>query len=169
MNDLITGTGPPRARRRAILKRIPIPIWIAFIAIVGGVVGLGSYTFLYAQGMSYLSDDPKACANCHIMREVYDSYSHGSHKAWAGCNDCHTPHSSLVAKYAVKAINGFNHSLAFTTQNFHEPIQITAMNRDVAQHQCLSCHEGVTALINHAESREPTDCIRCHDRVGHDP
>jgi cytochrome c nitrite reductase small subunit len=144
-------------------------VWIAFIVIAGGIVGLGSYTFLYAQGTSYLSDDPKACANCHIMREVYDSYSHGSHKAWAGCNDCHTPHSSFVAKYAVRAINGFNHSLAFTTQNFHEPIQITAMNRDVAQHQCLSCHESVTALINHTDSKEPTDCIRCHDRVGHDP
>jgi cytochrome c nitrite reductase small subunit len=171
MNEQIAGTGPPRhpTRSQRLLKRIPLPVWIALIAIIGGIAGLGSYTFLYAQGASYLSDDPKACANCHIMRDVYDSWNRGSHKAVAGCNDCHTPHTSIIAKYAVKGINGYNHSMAFTTGNFHEPIQITAMNRDVAQHNCLSCHQGITTMISHAESKEPTDCVRCHARVGHDP
>jgi cytochrome c nitrite reductase small subunit len=169
MNDVSVGTGPPRGRVRAWLMAVPMPAWFALIAILGGIAGLGSFTFLYAQGTSYLSDDPKACANCHIMREVYDGWNRGSHKAVAGCNDCHTPHSSIVAKYAVKAINGWNHSLAFTTSNFHEPLQITAMNRDVAQHNCLGCHAEVTSMISHAESKEPTDCLRCHARVGHDP
>ena len=168
MQDSIAGTGPPRPVARDILRRIPFPVWLVLIAMVGGIAGLGSYTFLYAQGASYLSDDPRACANCHIMREVFDSWNRGSHKAVAGCNDCHTPHSSFVAKYAVKGINGFNHSLAFTTGNFHEPLQITAMNRDVAQHNCLSCHQNMVSFISHEESSDPTDCLRCHSRVGHD-
>ena len=37
----------------------------------------------------------------------------------------HTPHNSIVAKYAVKGLNGFRHSYAFTTGNFVEPILIT--------------------------------------------
>jgi cytochrome c nitrite reductase small subunit len=36
----------------------------AVIAIaLGAVVGLGSYTFVYAKGGSYLGNDPNACAN----------------------------------------------------------------------------------------------------------
>jgi nitrate/TMAO reductase-like tetraheme cytochrome c subunit len=34
---------------------------------VGLVVGVGAYTFIYAKGGSYLTDNPAACANCHIM------------------------------------------------------------------------------------------------------
>ena len=168
MNNEITQIAPQRRWLNIRAGTVPLPVWLIIVAIIGGIAGLGSYTFLYAQGISYLSDDPKACANCHIMRDVYDAWNHGSHKAVAGCNDCHTPHSSIVAKYAVKALNGFNHSLAFTTGGFHQPIQITALNRDVTQHNCLSCHESMTSHISYSDSKEPTDCLRCHARVGHD-
>ncbi len=167
MHNAGAGSGSERGAVWLLARR-PFAVWFAVVAMLGGIVGMGSYTFLYAQGTSYLSDDPRACANCHIMREVYDSWNRSSHKAVAACNDCHTPHTSIIAKYAVKGINGFNHSLAFTMGNFHEPLQITAMNRDVALRNCLSCHAAMTALISHAESSQPTDCIRCHYRVGHD-
>ncbi|HET9764987.1 MAG TPA: cytochrome c nitrite reductase small subunit, partial [Casimicrobiaceae bacterium] len=40
-----------------------------FLAVLVGVLaGLGGYTFLYAEGFSYMSSDPRACVNCHIMR-----------------------------------------------------------------------------------------------------
>jgi cytochrome c nitrite reductase small subunit len=32
---------------------------------LGLAVGLGAYTFVYARGYAYLSNDPAACANCH--------------------------------------------------------------------------------------------------------
>jgi cytochrome c nitrite reductase small subunit len=57
----------------------------------GLVIGLGGYTFLYARGASYLTDNPAACANCHIMQEQYDGWIKASHRAAAVCNDCHTP------------------------------------------------------------------------------
>lgn len=163
-------TSPP-ARKRGLLSRIwaaaPFRIWLLLAAVIGGIAGLGVFTFVYAEGASYLSDDPASCVNCHVMRDVYDGWNHGSHKAIATCNDCHTPHSSIVVKYAVKGLNGFRHSAAFTLGNFPEPIRITSLNRDVAQHNCLYCHEAITDQMNHAASDEPTDCLHCHARVGH--
>jgi cytochrome c nitrite reductase small subunit len=146
---------------------VPFRAWLALAAIIGGIIGLSAFTFAYAEGASYLSDDPSACVNCHIMRDQYDGWSHGSHKAIATCNDCHTPHGSVVAKYAVKGLNGFRHSAAFTLGNFHEPIRITDLNRSVAQNSCLYCHEAITAQMNHSDSDDPTDCLLCHARVGH--
>src|SRR6186713_2331304 len=98
---------------------------VIIAAVVGGTAGLGGYTFFYAKGSSYMTNDPAACANCHIMREQFEGWSKGSHKNVAVCNDCHTPHN-LFGKYYTKARNGFWHSYYFTTGNFPEPIQITS-------------------------------------------
>lgn len=144
----------------------PVWLWLLIAAVLGGIVGLGGFTFAYAEGASYFSNDPAACVNCHIMREVYDGWNHSPHKAVATCNDCHTPHT-FVAKYAVKGLNGWNHSVAFTTGNFPEPIEITALNRRVALENCLYCHADLVVAISHAESAEPTDCLTCHAGVGH--
>ena len=43
-------------------------------AVLGVAVGIGGYTFVYARGWSYLTNDPAACANCHVMREQYDGW-----------------------------------------------------------------------------------------------
>ena len=37
-------------------------------------MGIGAYTFVYARGASYLTNDPAACVNCHVMREPYDGW-----------------------------------------------------------------------------------------------
>jgi len=168
MTQTVTATKPGTSRRRKLFGFLPLWGWVVIVALIGGIVGLGTYTFLYAEGTSYLSDDPQACVNCHVMRDVYSGWTKGSHKAVATCNDCHTPHTSILAKYAVKAINGVNHSLAFTTDNYPRPIRITAMNRDVAQHSCLYCHSDLVSTISHENTADPTDCLRCHGRVGHD-
>ncbi len=145
----------------------PIWIWLALAGLAGGVAGLGGFTFAYAQGFSYFSNDPNSCMNCHIMRDQFEGWNRGSHHAVATCNDCHTPHNSIVAKYAVKALNGYRHSYAFTTGDFAEPIRITTLNRNVTQHACLYCHGDLTVAMNHATSEEPTDCLACHAGVGH--
>ena len=41
---------------------------------IGLAVGICAYTFAYAQGWSYLTDNAAACANCHVMREQYDGW-----------------------------------------------------------------------------------------------
>ena len=77
----------------------------AVLGLLGGIV---VYTFSYAQGASYLSNDPAACANCHIMQSNLDAWDKSSHQAVAGCNECHAPHGSTIGKLWVKGINGFN-------------------------------------------------------------
>jgi cytochrome c nitrite reductase small subunit len=137
---------------------------------VGVVLGLGGYTFWYAEGASYLSDDPRSCVNCHIMREHYDGWQKASHHAFATCNDCHVPHEPL-AKYAAKAENGFWHSKGFTLQDFHEPIRIKAKNAHTLQLNCVGCHKDlVSEILGHGSAGDGTNnCVRCHASVGHGP
>lgn len=142
---------------------------LALSALIGMFLGLGAFTFTYAEGASYLSNDPKACVNCHIMRDQYDGWQKASHHAHAACNDCHVPHD-LVGKYYTKAEHGMRHSYGFTFNNFHEPIRIKASSRDVVLNNCVRCHQGLVADIAHAGgSDQVADCIRCHTNVGHGP
>jgi cytochrome c nitrite reductase small subunit len=139
---------------------------LAAVVAVGVLVGFSLFTFDYAEGMSYFSSDPSACVNCHIMRDQFDGWNHSSHKAVAGCNDCHAPHT-FPDKWIVKGINGFNHSVAFTFDNFHEPIQIRPMNERVALENCVGCHETATSQIHVNSAGEEISCISCHQEVGH--
>ena len=134
---------------------------------VGMVIGLGSYTFLYARGASYLTDNSAACANCHIMQEQYDGWIKASHRTAAVCNDCHTP-AGFLAKYVAKASNGFWHSFAFTTGRFPEPLSIGARNQAITEQACRSCHRAIVEAIEspHWEGAQ-LSCIRCHGGVGH--
>jgi cytochrome c nitrite reductase small subunit len=138
-------------------------------AATGLLLGLGGYTFHYAEGGSYFSNDPKACVNCHVMQDVYEGWQHASHHAVATCNDCHTPHE-FVPKYLSKAENGFWHSKGFTFQDFHEPILIKPKNASVLQANCTGCHSELVADITaHGPGGEGVNCVRCHAAVGHGP
>ncbi|MFN6964387.1 MAG: cytochrome c nitrite reductase small subunit [Pyrinomonadaceae bacterium] len=140
---------------------------------IGLAVGVSAYTFVYAKGYSYLSNDPNSCANCHVMNEQYNAWQKSSHHSVATCNDCHTPHD-VLNKYYTKASNGFWHSYYFTTNSFHEPIQITERNRQVTEASCRNCHQTMVESITagaaarqHPEMDEGVSCIRCHRSVGH--
>jgi len=135
---------------------------------VGLLLGLGAYTFHFAEGLSYFSTDPAACANCHIMQSQYDSWQKSSHHNVAACVDCHLPHA-FIDKYVAKAENGYHHSTGFTFQNFHEPIMIKAKNSRILQRNCIYCHEelvGDLAPSAHAGGRD-IECVHCHQSVGH--
>ena len=161
--------------------------WALGAAILGGTaLGLGLFTFGFARGASYLTNDPEACANCHVMSEHYSAWLKGSHRNVATCNDCHTPHD-LVGKYVVKAKNGFWHSFYFTVGGYPDPLRITEGNREVTEEACRFCHEQITEAIDHrartvgrtgrtaplspavhsALAGEEISCIRCHEYVGH--
>lgn len=125
---------------------------LAAAAAVGLAAGLGAFTFGYARGYSYLTNDPSACANCHVMREHFDAWIKSSHKAVATCNSCHTPHA-LLPKYYVKAKNGFWHSFYFTTGRYPDPIRITEGNRRVTENACRECHGPIVEAIDPAPRR----------------
>lgn len=148
--------------------------WLArvVVAIVGASLGIAGFTFAYAEGLSYLSDDPRACINCHVMQEHFDGWQHASHHAVATCNDCHVPHDSMIRKYWTKAEHGYRHSKGFTFDDFHEPIQITPGSRAAVVENCMRCHASIASDVTvHGlgDRAEPADCLHCHARVAHGP
>lgn len=137
------------------------------IFVVGSLVGVGAFTFIFARGYSYLTNDPAACINCHVMEDQYRGWTAGSHSNAATCNDCHAPHDNLLHKYYVKAENGFWHGLMFTTGLYPENIQIRETNARVTNDACLYCHADITADMRLASAGEEISCLRCHADVGH--
>lgn len=69
---------PPGLRRWHVIAAVTAS------GLIGAAIGLAGFTFVYARGASYLTNDPRACAN-----------------------DCHAPPGGL-AKYMTKARNGFH-------------------------------------------------------------
>jgi nitrate/TMAO reductase-like tetraheme cytochrome c subunit len=57
--------------------RVPLKLIIAASALFGAAAGLGAFTFVYAKGNSYLTNDPAACANCHVMTETVRGLDEG--------------------------------------------------------------------------------------------
>ena len=141
-------------------------IILAFL--LGILIGLGSFTFYYGEGLSYMSTDPKACVNCHIMQPQYDSWQKASHHTAATCVQCHLPHD-FPNKYISKAENGYNHSKAFTLQDFHEPITITEKNSRILQQNCIECHNSMVEDLTHGSTTDAdaASCVNCHRSVGH--
>jgi cytochrome c nitrite reductase small subunit len=192
----MTGTSaeaPPPSSGSAGGRRTSAPsvarvLTLAVLCAFAVLLGLGAFTFVYAKGYSYLSDDPQACTNCHVMRDNYTSWSVSSHRS-VTCNGCHTPHD-LVGKYVTKAEHGARHSYVFT---FEDPqvFRITKRSLDVVERNCVECHAptliamvgGSTGVEERGPLRKVFDveslglpfgpkheegrCATCHRSVGH--
>lgn len=136
--------------------------------LLGACAGIGLFTVQYADGLSYFSADPRACANCHIMNDEFASWQKGPHHASARCVDCHLPHEGLE-KWLAKGRNGFHHSRGFTFQDFHEPVLIKSPNAAILQANCLRCHGEFVheILAGSTTDRDAVRCVHCHRGVGH--
>lgn len=157
------------------LRSVPGVVLLVAGGLVGVLIGLALFTFVYAGGLNYFGNDPASCNQCHAMNEPYHSWKQGSHHAAATCNDCHAPHDSVVKKYVSKADNGFWHGLKFTTGDYPENIVIREVNRDITRDACLYCHSDLVADMNMTRASATTveghptrvDCLQCHSNVGH--
>jgi cytochrome c nitrite reductase small subunit len=147
-------------------RRRGLPLLL--LAAASALAGFGAQSFRYAEGGSYVSEDPRTCVNCHIMQRQFDSWQKASHHAVATCNDCHLPHAGL-AKWIAKVRNGWNHSKAFTLQDFPEPIRLTEGNAAILQANCVRCHGDFVheVLTEPGPRSESLRCIHCHRSAGH--
>lgn len=154
--------------RKSRIERGPILLAVA----LGVLAGVGAYTFSYAKGLSYLSRDPRACVNCHIMQREYDSWQKSGHHHVAVCVDCHLP-DALVPKYLAKSENGWRHGKLFTTGGFVEPIEIKPAGRAILQANCVRCHDSLTSdmrlvgSVGAHPNRGQMPCTHCHADAGH--
>jgi len=156
------------SRRPEPMLSEPAPTVLGLVA--AGVLGftgtLGVVTVHYGQGTAYLSDDPEACTQCHIMSEPYDAWVKSSHHAVATCNACHVPEGP-VRKWISKADNGFFHSWAFTFGGHPDPIRIKPRNRAIAERNCVRCHAELTHPLTQGSDEAFTSCLHCHKDAGH--
>lgn len=153
-------------RNLLTLAFIP-PGWrLPTFAMLGVAAGLGLLTVRISEMPSYLSDDPRACINCHIMRPQYATWEHSGHREVAVCNDCHVPHDSVLRKYAFKAKDGLRHAAIFTMRGEPQAIQATASSAAVIQANCLRCHQ--RQLRNaFLLTRSGRACTDCHPDIPH--
>jgi cytochrome c nitrite reductase small subunit len=154
---------------------IPPPSWrVPVIFLLGVLVGLAFVVFYVSNAVSYLSDKPETCMNCHVMAPEYATWQRGSHGRVATCNDCHVPHDNFVHKYAFKAQDGLRHASMFTFRLEPQVIRIKDEGEEAVQENCKRCHEKLIHMVSIANTtdgdeleEERSRCWHCHREVPH--
>lgn len=160
---------------RAVEKFFPPPRWrVPVILALGVFTGLGAVVFHISNASSYLTDDPAACVNCHIMGPQFATWEKSSHARVAVCNDCHVPHENAALKYAFKAMDGSRHAFMFTFHLEPEVIRMHEPGQWTVQNNCIRCHEDLASHTAHlavtrSEAASGTGklCWTCHRDVPH--
>jgi cytochrome c nitrite reductase small subunit len=134
---------------------------IVLCCVIGIALGLGIIAFRIANAVSYLSDEPETCINCHVMTDAYATWRFSSHGRVAVCNDCHVPHSNPLAKAAFKAMDGLKHSYVFTLRNEPQVLHTSDRAVRVLQVNCLDCHSNQLMMVRLAATSE-RQCWDCH-------
>lgn len=169
MNTLV------RIAASLIASVMPPPEWRVPVLIITAVLtGAGALTLYVGNATSYLSDDPKACMNCHVMAPQYATWERSSHARVAVCNDCHVPQDNMFSKYLFKAMDGTRHSFMFTFRLEPQVIHIKEMGQSAVQQNCIRCHSSLTQdvaekamtvdLRNHGAGKL---CWECHRETPH--
>jgi cytochrome c nitrite reductase small subunit len=154
---------------------IPPPQWrFTVVILLGIIVGLGIHILNISNAVSYLSDDPQTCVNCHVMYPEYASWEKGSHGRVTNCNDCHVPQDNVIRKYMFKASDGLRHASMFTFRMEPQVIRIKDAGRDVVQENCIRCHANYLhpvslRAIGARSINDDTDrlCWDCHRETPH--
>ncbi len=140
------------------------------------VIGLFAYVVNAANMVSYLSEDPKVCINCHVMTSHYATWQHSSHRESATCVDCHLPQDSFANKMVAKSLDGTKDFLAMTFGTYENSIKISDATAKKIQANCISCHqELVSQMIENSKSYQKNglssqvdrNCWDCHRKTPH--
>lgn len=157
-----------------LLNVFPQKIRLWFIIFGGVLCGLLIYVIYVSHAYSYLSDDPKACVNCHVMSPEFATWQHSSHREVAVCNDCHVPHNNFLNKYFFKAKDGLYHATIFTLNAEPQVIRMRNASANVVQQNCERCHFQLNQKINNtdmsitkANHGEGKMCWECHRETPH--
>ena len=153
----------------------PPATWRFVVLILIGIFfGLVLLTLHVGRATSYLSDEPSACVNCHVMAPYFATWQNSSHARFTVCNDCHVPQNNVFEKYFFKASDGLRHSYMFTFRLEPQVIRIHEAGRNADQRNCIRCHSeqihpisvrAITAqsIQEHGEGY----CWDCHRETPH--
>jgi cytochrome c nitrate reductase, small subunit len=164
-------------KRKAIINRLlPSRKWKIIAIVLLGVIGGNGMLFLYVlRAHTYLSDDPAACVNCHIMAPYYATWFHSSHSRDATCNDCHVPHENAVKKWVFKGMDGMRHVAVYLAKGESQVLQAIPESSKVIMNNCIRCHTQLntefvkTGRIDYMLTQvgEGKACWDCHRDVPH--
>lgn len=154
---------------------IPPAEWrLVAMILIGAIIGLGLYAAYSSKAVSYLSDSPETCVNCHIMAPQYATWQHSSHREVATCNDCHVPHDNVFRTYYFKAMDGARHATMFTLRLEPQNIFIKDAGIGVVQENCIRCHGQLVTdsklLVQTQAFHDKFEdrlCWECHREVPH--
>lgn len=171
---------PQPQKGKSFLKKIilfftPPQQWrFTVIILLGILFGLGAHILYVSNAVSYLSNDPNACINCHVMTPQYATWERSSHAKVATCNDCHVPQDNFIRTYYFKAMDGLRHATMFTFRLEPQVIRIKEAGRNAVQENCIRCHSNqihpiaLRAINNRSvEDQRPGYCWDCHREVPH--
>ncbi|MCD4681472.1 MAG: cytochrome c nitrite reductase small subunit [Bacteroidales bacterium] len=147
---------------------------VVLIILAGVITGLFAFNVYVSNAVSYLSDDPGTCMNCHIMAPQYATWNHSSHREVANCNDCHVPHNNVLNKYYFKGKDGLRHATVFTMRAEPQVIFIKEEGKEVVYNNCIRCHSEeiidprIEAKVdNYMHILDNRYCWDCHREVPH--
>lgn len=139
----------------AIDKRL-----LLFIGVFVGIV----FSVVTVKTLAY-TDSAEFCSSCHIMTNVYESFSDSNHAELA-CADCHLPHDTLVNKYINKAKSGIGHVYYNTlgVEKIPGVLHETDNSTSIINQNCIDCHQNTVENISH-DAKE--NCSSCHEAIPH--
>jgi len=147
-----------------------IPVYV----LAGAFTGLAAYALVVSNAVSYLSDNPATCVNCHVMGPQYATWFHSSHREHATCNDCHVPQDNIIKHYVFKAQDGLRHATIFTLNTTPDPIIMHEAGQRAVQANCQRCHDHTNQHVtsgnisyDQVQKGEGRLCWDCHRDVPH--
>ncbi len=150
------------------LEFMPSHLRLLTFSLGGILLGLTALTIHLSRAPSYLTDEPEACVNCHVMRSAYVTWRHSSHAEVAHCNDCHVPHDSFWKHWAFKAQDGLRHAAIFTLRWEPQVIRLSRGAQPVVEENCRRCHGPLIHASSLANSGlDQLRCWDCHREVPH--
>lgn len=162
LKDFLWALTPPQK------WRLPV------IILLGVLFGLAGVILRISNAVSYLSDSPQACMNCHVMTPQYATWQRSSHARVATCNDCHVPHNNFFGTYFFKAKDGLRHATIFTLRMEPEVIRIKEAGINVVQSNCIRCHSNLVHRVSLKKvtgdmglEGEDKLCWECHRETPH--
>lgn len=141
--------------------------FVPVMGVTGLIVGLSFVAFRTSNAASYMSDDPRACINCHVMTPYYASWERSSHRKVATCNDCHVPHDTTLRKLWFKATDGLRHATLFTLAKYPQTLRLNPAAVPVVQRNCVRCHSHQVMRTKMGSSQFERLCWDCHRGVPH--
>ncbi|MHC4844420.1 MAG: cytochrome c nitrite reductase small subunit [Planctomycetota bacterium] len=153
-----------RLKALVLLSGLPRPMKITIYLMAGIIIGMAVVIARIANAVSYLSDSPETCINCHVMTDAYATWQRGSHSRMGVCIDCHVPHDNMIAKYAFKAHDGLKHSYVFTMHKEPQVLELSKLAVTVVHNNCIRCHSNQFDMIRLAQSSERL-CWDCHNNI----